>query len=79
MDGKVCAGKAGVNDVEKPDVFVRQQSALDAARRIGESVDVWGNTKTSEDVPCDCMATFKIEDCKTCKERDRCGGEKQVV
>jgi len=52
------------------DVFVKHQDAIDKAKAVGVNCDVFGNPK--QKLPCDCMETFKIEDCKTCPSRDEC-------
>jgi len=52
------------------DVFVKQQSAIDKAKAIGDSHDVWG--EPTQKHSCDNMETFKIEDCKTCPSREEC-------
>jgi hypothetical protein len=45
------------------DVFSRHQTLIDKTRAIGK-LDVFGEPKQT--VPCDNMATYKLEDCRTC-------------
>ena len=58
------------------DVFGRHQATIDRVKAVG-NLDVFGNPKPK--LPCDVMATFRIEDCKTCPSRGKCGGECGVV
>jgi len=52
-------------------VFGKHQAAIDRAKAVGVSCDVFGNSKRK--LPCDCMETFAIDDCKTCASREACG------
>ena len=57
-------------------MFVKHQAAIDQAKAVGASRDVWGDPAKPK-LPCDDMSTFKIEHCKTCLERESCGSEKE--
>ena len=46
------------------DVFSRQQTLIEKTRAIGK-LDAFGAPKQM--VSCDDMATYKLEDCRTCQ------------
>ena len=47
------------------DVFQQQEERMQRIKNL--NVDVFGNKVTK--LPCDNMASFKIEDCKTCPSK----------
>jgi hypothetical protein len=62
-------------DGAKPDPFWEQQDQMfKRVQEIGRSnVNAFGEAfSPAVKLPCEDMSTYKLEDCKTCRERGKC-------